>query len=401
VVVCIPLYAGHEHFVSCLRSVLRHTPLEVRVLICDDASPDPRSREHVRELQRQGAVRHQLYYTCRERNAGFPANVNGAFASAAPADLVVLNSDCVVAERWLEGLRAAAYSASAVATATALTNHGTIVSVPERWAPARRLPEGWSLEDAAGAVRRTSLCLRPRLPTAVGHCVYVRRSALELVGGFDLAFSPGYGEEVDFSQRCLAHGLCHVAADDVLVFHHGGGSLGPGGVPNPVQAEHEQMLARRYPYYHDAVRALQAQEGKDREGPLVRALGAARRALKGPSVVIDARILAGEESVTGPRLRILELIAALSQTGEARVSARAGRPEQRCAAGAGASRRRRAGDAWPRIASSRRRASRAATNDRARGHLSPPVRGLRPQRPGVRGSARGALGRYVRGPDRL
>ena len=97
VVVCIPLYGGHEHFVACLQSVLVHTPAEVPILVCDDASPDRRSEQHVEALA--GGSRHRLLYMRRERNVGFPANVNDAFAGAAPADVVVLNSDCVVGGR--------------------------------------------------------------------------------------------------------------------------------------------------------------------------------------------------------------------------------------------------------------------------------------------------------------
>src|SRR6202011_5845548 len=156
-----------------------------------------------------------------------------------------------------------------VATATALTNHGSLVSVPYRGKPIPQLPQEWSLDDAAAVVRSRSLRLRPRLPTAIGHCVYIRRDALELVGDFDLAFSPGYGEEVDFSQRCVRRGLCHVLADDVLVLHHGGGSFTPNGKRNPVQEDHERMIAARYPYYHSGIRLFE----DDVATPLSRALG--------------------------------------------------------------------------------------------------------------------------------
>jgi GT2 family glycosyltransferase len=313
VVVCIPVHGGHEHFVSCIRSVLAHTSTDIRILICDDASPDSRSEQFVRDLARANASAHEVIYLRRTRNVGFPANVNGAFAAAAPADLVILNSDCVVAEGWLEGLREAAYSDSRVATATALTNHGSLVSVPERH-PTPRLPSEWNFDQAAGAVRSRSLRIRPRLPTAIGHCMLIRRSAVELVGDFDLAFSPGYGEEVDFSQRCLHSGLCHVLADDVLVLHHGGGSFSRNGQREVVKDAHERILRARYPYYHDAIRALEGEV----VGPLGRALGAARRALKGLSVVIDARTLAGP--MTGTQLHVLELIAALARTEQARIT---------------------------------------------------------------------------------
>lgn len=316
VVVCLPLFGAHEQFVGCVRSVLAHTPATVKLLVCDDASPDRRSEELITKLDASGQIAHELFYARRKANVGFPANVNGGFAAAAPADVVILNSDCVVGAGWLDGLRDAAHADSTVATATALTNNGTVVSVPERGIPLAMLPQDWSFEEAAAAVSARSPRLRPRILTAVGHCVYVRRSALELVGDFDLAFSPGYGEEVDFSQRCLRSGLCHVVADDVLVLHHGGASLAADGEVNPIKAAHEHMIEARYPYYRDTVKAAEY----DVTGPLARSLSAARRALKGLSVVIDARILAAGP-MTGTQLHVLELIAAVARTGDARVRA--------------------------------------------------------------------------------
>ncbi|MGI8428681.1 MAG: glycosyltransferase [Solirubrobacteraceae bacterium] len=317
VVVCIPVHGAHEQFIGCLESVLAHTPLSVPIVICDDASPDGRSEQLVRRLEQAGAVGgRELLYLRREQTLGFPGNVNGAFAAAAPADVIVLNSDCLVADGWVQGMREAAYCDGRVATATALTNHGSVVSVPDGGLPLRDLPKDWTFDDAAAAVRGASLRSRPRLPTCVGHCVYLRRSAIELVGDFDLAFSPGYGEEVDFSQRCLRAGLCHVVADEVLVFHHGGASLMiDGQSANPVQREHERILAVRYPYYHQAVRALERDSGRS----LGRSLSAARRALRGLSVLVDARVLGGP--MTGTQLNVLGVIAALARSGEARVQA--------------------------------------------------------------------------------
>ena len=315
VVVCIPVHNGYEDFAGCLRSVLAHTPTDVRILISDDASPDTRPEQFVRKLDLADASEHEVLYVRRDRNVGFPANADGALAAASPADVVLLNSDCVVGEGWLEGLRDAAYSDSTVATATALTNHGSVVSVPERGNPRPQLPAEWSFHDAAAAVRARSLRIRPRLLTAVGHCMFIRRTALELVGDFDLAFSPGYGEEVDFSQRCLQRGLCHVVADDVLVLHYGGGSFARDGKRSPVQDEHERLIAARYPYYHTGIRLIE----EEVTGPLSRALSVARRALMGLSVVVDGRILAGP--MTGTQLHVLELVAALARTGRVRIAA--------------------------------------------------------------------------------
>jgi len=310
-VVCIPVYGAPELLAECLTSVLAHTPVDVRILIADDASPDPAIHAFVASLQ--PTLEHELTYLRQPTNLGFPGNVNTAFALAAPADVIVLNSDCVVAAGWLEGLRRAAYSDELVATASALTNHGTILSIPERNRPRAGIPQDQDLAYAADAVLSLSLRLYPQLPTAVGHCMYVRRQALDLVGGFDLAFSPGYGEEVDFSQRCLLHGLAHVAADDVFVLHHAGGTFGEDGRVNPVQKEHDRIIEARYPYYDRAQNAASTAS----YGPLPRAIASARRAIAGLSVTVDGRCLG--PLVTGTQVHTMQLIRALDVTDKVRL----------------------------------------------------------------------------------
>jgi GT2 family glycosyltransferase/glycosyltransferase involved in cell wall biosynthesis len=293
VVICIPVYGQHELLARCLRSVLEHTPADVPIIVADDASPEgpPPLPDDPR-----------ISYHRQPENVGFVVNVNSAFAAAAPADVVILNSDCEVGPDWLPRLREAAYSDSLIATATALTNHGSIASVP-REGPTRTLDA--DLDTVARSVGERSLRLRPRILTAVGHCVWIRRSALDLVGDFDPAFSPGYGEEVDFSLRCTLRGLSHVIADDVFVYHRGGASFGQ----TPIWHAHERLLAKRYPYYPAAVQEIQRRT----VGPLPRAIDVARTATEGLTVTIDARCLG--PTVTGTQVHVLELIHALHRSG--------------------------------------------------------------------------------------
>ena len=308
-IVAIPVFGAYELFVQCLGSVLEHTPPQVPILVADDASPDPAIARFVRDLEKAGAVEHTVYYLRQPENVGFVQNMNTAFDVTEAADVISLNSDCAVAAGWFESLRDAAYSDSLVATASTLTNHGTILSIPRRNNPEPLLPQEWTFDRAAEAVRTRSPRDHPQIPTGIGHCLYIRRAALDLVGGFDEAFSPGYGEEVDFSQRCVLAGLRHVVADDVLVLHHGGSSFAAGGERDALQGRHDAIISSRYGYYDKWVAAV----AQDTAIPLARSLTAASVALRGLTVTIDGRILT--RFVTGTQLQTLELIAALSKRG--------------------------------------------------------------------------------------
>jgi glycosyltransferase involved in cell wall biosynthesis len=309
VVVCIPVFGAVELFSRALRSVLAHSPSNAVILIADDASPGSDIEDAVEAIARECEQRVELMR--QPVNVGFVANVNAVFAAAHPADVVVVNSDVEVADGWLERLRDAAYSDELVATATALTNHGTIVTVPDRDAPSDGLPPGRTLDELAAAIARASRRVRPTIPTAVGHCVYVRRSALELAGGFDPTFSPGYGEEVDFSQRCAALGFTHVVADDVYVLHHGGGSFTADR--SPIRAAHERIIDERYPYYAAAVKEASVSN----HIPLARSLAAARLQISDLTVTVDGACLGPD--LTGTYVHAIELIAALARRDDIRL----------------------------------------------------------------------------------
>jgi GT2 family glycosyltransferase/glycosyltransferase involved in cell wall biosynthesis len=313
VVVCIPVHGAHGRFVECVRSVFEHTPVDVPIFVADDASPDDRSRRFLDELDAAGVLEHTLYYFRSVTNRGFVATANDAFARSAPADVVVVNSDCIVTAGWFDALARTAYQSTLVATVSVFTNHGTILSLPYRNRPQPALPQTIDLERAATAITAESERLQPRLPTVVGHCFYVRRSALELVGPFDLAFSPGYGEEVDFAQRCMLHGLVHLVADDVFVLHMGSASFAVRDSPNPVKAKHDAMIAVRYPYYYEWVQDF----ARDDTSPFARALGIAERSLRDLTVSIDGRCLT--PIVTGTQVHTLEVIAAVSREGGVRL----------------------------------------------------------------------------------
>jgi GT2 family glycosyltransferase len=222
VAIVVPVYNAPALVERCLDAVLAHTTGRARLIVIDDASPDPA----VAPLLARYAGREGIEVLRNEVNRGFTATANRGIAAAGRADVVLLNADTEVGPHWLTGLRRAAYSADDVATATAVSDNAGAFSVPEL-EQANALPAGWPPDAAARALWQQAGLAYPQLPTGNGFCLYIRRAVLDAVGALDeAAFPQGYGEENDFCQRAARHGLRHVIAGNVLVRHARSQSFG-------------------------------------------------------------------------------------------------------------------------------------------------------------------------------
>ncbi|UCC61295.1 MAG: glycosyltransferase family 2 protein [Dehalococcoidia bacterium] len=245
--IIIPVYNTYEELQECIASVQKHTNLaENRLIIIDDASTDERVREFLEGLS-------NIEFICNERNIGYTETCNKGISLAAPRDVVLLNSDTIVTPRWLESLRVAAYSASDIGTATALSDNAGAFSVPIPNQQNKK-PDEIDYPDYGRLMRQfCGGCEIPDVPTGNGFCMFIKRELINQIGDFDAAAFPrGYGEENDFCMRALNAGWRNVIAPAAFVFHRRASSFG---------AEKERLLAagmkiikKRHPDYIQRVR---------------------------------------------------------------------------------------------------------------------------------------------------
>jgi GT2 family glycosyltransferase/glycosyltransferase involved in cell wall biosynthesis len=288
--VVVPVYRGRALTLACLQSVRACVPAGTRVIVVDDAGPDPELSAALDGLAAGGAIeliRHM-------RNTGFPGAANTGMRAAGRDDVVLLNADTLVAPGWLERLRAAAYSQPAIGTATPLSNDATLLSYP-RQEGGNPVPLRADVDRMARLAHRANPGQAVEIPTAVGFCMYIRRDCLDQVGLLrEDVFAQGYGEENDFCLRARHCGWRHVAATGVFVGHVGGVSF--GAARQRLLARNLAVLNRLHPGYDALIAA-------DESGP---ALALARRRLDlavlaerrrrqtpGPSVVLLTHDLGG------------------------------------------------------------------------------------------------------------
>ena len=220
--VVVPVYRGLHQTMACLHSVLATAPRGTRVHVVDDASPEPALVAALQVLHRQRRVR----LIATGQNRGFPGAANAGLRACVGRDAVLLNSDTLVAPGWLERLRAAAYAAPDVGTATPLSNDATICSYPSVSSP-NPIPDAAAVAGLDALAQAANGSAVVEVPTGVGFCLYIRADCLNQTGLLreDL-FAQGYGEENDFCLRARHKGWRHVAALGVFVGHVGGQSFG-------------------------------------------------------------------------------------------------------------------------------------------------------------------------------
>ena len=247
--VVIPAYRGVAETLACIDSVLASVPSTTVVHVVDDASPEPALVDAVRALHAAGRIR----LLRLPENRGFPAAANAGLRAAEGRDVVLLNSDTLVAPGWLDRLRQAAYSAPDIGSATPLSNDATIVSYP---APdgSNAVPDPDETIALDRLAQRANAGQVANLPVGIGFCLYLRRDCLEKVGLLreDL-FAQGYGEENDLCLRARHAGWRHVAALDVFVAHVGGRSFGAGRAH--LLRRNTEILNRHHPGYDALVAA--------------------------------------------------------------------------------------------------------------------------------------------------
>lgn len=262
ILVIVPVYRDTDCTEACLNSLLatlsptsRKALPSIRILIVNDQSPDPQMAPLLEKIARHPAV--TLCTT--PHNLGFPGAVNTGLRLALaggkpgtrrkagqPADVILLNSDTLVAGEWLEELNSVAWSAPDIGTVTPLSNDATIMSYPD--IHRNTVPDLQQTRRMMKLARTACAGTAVDVPTAHGFCMYIRHDCLQQTGLLrDDLFAQGYGEENDFSLRARAGGWRNVAAPGAYVAHVGSASF--GGTRHALQVRNLSILNRLYPGY--------------------------------------------------------------------------------------------------------------------------------------------------------
>lgn len=250
VAVIIPVYKGVQETVDCINSVIHATNNTLyRLIVINDCSPDQEMEHELACFHTHECI--EIYKN--DVNLGFVGTVNRGMIIAEEHDVILLNSDTIVADGWLDAIITEAYKvdgANIIGTVTPISNNATICSFPE-FCIDNPLPINYDVNILA-SICSTNKSPAQELPTAHGYCMFIKREVLNDVGYFDhQKWGKGYAEENDFSLRASKLGWKHVVTNKTFVHHLGSVSFASSA--SEFIAKNLEKLNGIYPDYPELV----------------------------------------------------------------------------------------------------------------------------------------------------
>jgi GT2 family glycosyltransferase len=228
IVICV--HNAPEDVRRCFDSLVRTTNLVLHNVIVIDDGSDPETADVVDAFVANTGATLQRHQTAQ----GYTRAANAGLQLSRADYVVLLNSDTIVTQGWLDRLLACAAARPDAAVIGPWSNAASWQSIPRltdengRWLVNDEPPGGMTSFSQTLALRST--LIYPRVPAVNGFCYLITRRALDAVGLLDAeSFPRGYGEEDDFSLRATAAGFSLYLADDAYIFHAKSRSFTPAG----------------------------------------------------------------------------------------------------------------------------------------------------------------------------
>jgi len=218
IVICI--HNALSDVEKCLESVLKNTTPPYNLILVDDGSDDE-TRDFLRKF-----TDCQPFLLLRNETAlGYTKAANIGLKNSKSKMVVLLNSDTLVTQYWIDNLATCISSSPGIGVAGPLSNTASWQSVPEimnshgDWSE-NKLPAQWSVDQYAESIAHTAPSAYPIVGFLNGFCLMIKKEVLDRVGLFDeKIFLAGYGEENDFCLRVQEHGWQLAVANNAYVFH--------------------------------------------------------------------------------------------------------------------------------------------------------------------------------------
>lgn len=240
--IIVPIYNGIHFLKILLPQIFERSDLPFRLILVNDCSPDKEIKPFLETFLKHTNV----LLLNNKNNLGFTASVNRGLKEVRN-DVVILNTDTELPFNWLSRLFYPIFTDSTIATVTPFSNCATIASFPKF--DDNPIFENLTVDKIDDIFNKLVKPVNIEIPTGVGFCMAISKSALETVGFLDEErFPKGYGEEVDWCRRAKKKGLKNVFIPNLFIYHKHGGSFDSVTKTNLSKA-HQYTIDVLYPEF--------------------------------------------------------------------------------------------------------------------------------------------------------
>ncbi|MFM6204123.1 glycosyltransferase, partial [Planktothrix sp.] len=210
-VVVVPVYNKISAARRCIESVIPTLRANDELLVIDDASDSYTASE----LKSYEILNSKIKILRNPQNQGFvgAANRGMEYARDAGKDVVLLNSDTIVVERWIERLEESAFSGVLPGVVSPISTASSHLCI--------RLNPGDSFRNVDEWLQKNHNSRQPEIITPEGWCLFIPKEVYQKIGFLDHVFGRGYCEESDFCMRAYAAGFPLKSCDNLMVYHQG------------------------------------------------------------------------------------------------------------------------------------------------------------------------------------
>lgn len=194
-----------EYTRICLESIFTNVSSPFRIIFIDNASTDETPAYLAGSIGR--CPGHGSVVVIRnEENLGWVKGLNQGIRRSEAPYVMFLNNDTEIFPGAIEEMISLAASDPHVGSVNPASNE-------------------FDIDRKNWEVTKKREGQRTELYHAAGFCMLLKREAIEQVGEIDEIYSPGYFEEMDYSERMRQKGFFCVLARGAYVFHYGSRSF--------------------------------------------------------------------------------------------------------------------------------------------------------------------------------
>lgn len=215
--ILIPFHNSVHWIRPCLEAIRNSKFLMKNVIIANDRS-SVSERLICAKVTKEFGVNKIIN---NEGRPGFGGCVNFAIENIDSEYILILNSDCLIAENTIESLLTPLANNLNYFMSCPISNNSPNYSF--------KIPQGMNYKSVANYLCKLYKPLSNdpyvEAATVVGNCLMVKKSIFHALGGFGDEWGIGYGEETDLQFKGMERGYRSILVLNTYVYHFGGGSF--------------------------------------------------------------------------------------------------------------------------------------------------------------------------------